>query len=337
MKDILSEVNWLAVTIAFPIGFIGTVVMRKVANHFEWLAHPGPGRIHRRAVPQIGGIAIMVGFIVAAFIAVPLDFRTMGMLLGAVVAVGVGLVDDFRDLKPREKLVAQIVAATIPVAFGIQIDGVSSPFGGILFFPTFLVIPFTIIWITGMMNAINFLDGVDGLASGVVTIGTVVLVVLSMQLGQPLIATIGLALIAATLGFLPFNFFRASIFLGDSGTHLLGYTIAVLAIIGGAKIATALLVLGIPVLDLAWAIIRRWRAGSAVTRRDTDHLHHRLLRAGIPQPVVVVAYYSVSAGFGLIALYLDRLEKLIAFAGMAALMVVILFVLARTDPGDCLE
>ena len=285
-------------------------------------------------MPQIGGIAILGGFIAAVLVAVPLDARMVGLLLGAVVAVGFALVDDFRELNPRDKLLGQLVAASIPLAFGIRIDGVSNPFGGILFLPIVIAIPFTLLWTAGMMNAINFLDGVDGLASGVAAIGTAVLVVLSIQLGQPVIATVGIALIAATLGFLPFNFFRASIFLGDSGAHLLGYSIAVLAVIGGAKIATALLVLGIPILDVAWAVIRRWRAGGAVSRRDTDHLHHRLLRAGLPQPVVVLAYYAVSAGFGLIALYLHKVEKLAALGGMAVLMVVILLILARTDPGD---
>ena len=156
----------------------------------------------------------------------------------------------------------------------------------------------------------------------------------SAWLRAPLNAVLMIALIAATLGFLPFNFLRASIFLGDSGAHLLGYSIAVLAVIGGAKIATALLVLGIPILDVAWAVIRRWRAGGAVSRRDTDHLHHRLLRAGLPQPIVVLSYYAVSAGFGLIALYLHKTEKLVALGTVAVLMVVILLILARTDPGN---
>ena len=308
--------------------------MRRLANRFGWLVQPGPGRIHRRPVPQLGGVAILGGFAAAVLVAVPLDARMLGLLLGAVVAVGFALVDDFRELNPRDKLLGQFVAAAIPIAFGIRIDGVSDPFGGILFLPVLVAIPVTLIWTAGMMNAINFLDGVDGLAPGVAAIATAVLVVLSIQLGQPVIATVGIALIAATLGFLPFNFLRASIFLGDSGAHLLGYSIAVLAVIGGAKIATALLVLGIPILDVAWAVIRRWRAGGAVSRRDTDHLHHRLLRAGLPQPIVVLSYYAVSAGFGLIALYLHKTEKLVALGTVAVLMVVILLILARTDPGN---
>ena len=308
--------------------------MRRLANHFGWLVQPGPGRIHRRPVPQLGGVAILGGFAAAVLAAVPLDGRMVGLLLGAVVAVAFALVDDFRELSPRDKLLGQLVAAAIPVAFGIRIDGVSNPFGGILFLHVAVAVPFTLIWTAGMMNAINFLDGVDGLAPGVAAIAATVLVVLSIQLGQPVIATVGIALVAATLGFLPFNFFRASIFLGDSGPHLLGYTIAVLAIIGGAKIATALLVLGIPILDVAWAVIRRWRAGGHVYRRDTDHLHHRLLRAGLPQPLVVISYYAVSAGFGLIALYLHKIEKLVALGAMAFLMVAVLLILACTDPGE---
>ena len=333
-RYLLTDINWLTAVIAFPIGFAGTLLVRGLAIRRDWLVPTGPGRIHRRPVPQLGGVAILAGFMAAVLVAVPMDSRVLGLMLGAVVVVIIALADDFRDLSPRDKLIGQLLAAAIPLAFGIRIDGVSNPFGGLLILPLVLAIPFTLFWTTGMMNAINFLDGVDGLADGVAAIATAILVTLSVQLGQPLVATVGIALIAAALGFLPFNLFRASIFLGDSGAHLLGYVIAVLAIMGGAKIATALLVLGIPILDVAWAVIRRWRAGGRVAGRDTDHLHHRLLRAGLPQPAVVFAYYTVSAGFGLIALYLHKYEKLVALGVLGVLMVVVLLVLARTDLGE---
>ena len=274
--------------------------------------NPGPAGIHKRPIPRLGGPAILLAFVVGSIISVPLDMRLAGLLLGATVVVAIILVDDFRGLRPRDKLLGQLVAAAIPIAFGIRIDGVSNPLGGIIFLSLAVAIPFTLFWISGMMNAVNFADGIDGLAGGLTVIAVGVLVVLSARLGQYAIATMGLAVVGATLGFLPFNFHRASIFMGDSGSHLLGYLIAVLAIIGGAKIATALLVLGIPILDVAWSILRRLRRGGKLQERDTEHLHHRLLRAGLSQPVVVLVYYSVSALFGVVAIYLHKMEKLYA-------------------------
>ena len=168
-------------------------------------------------------------------------------------------------------------------------------------------------------------------------VAAAVLVVLSARLGQYAIATMGLAIIGATLGFLPFNFHRASIFMGDSGAHLLGYLIGVLAIIGGAKIATALLVLGIPILDVAWTVLRRVLAGDKFHERDTDHLHHRLLRAGLSQRTVVLAYYAVGGVFGAVALYFQKMAKVYAFAALALLMIATLYWLARSDRSDPVE
>jgi UDP-GlcNAc:undecaprenyl-phosphate GlcNAc-1-phosphate transferase len=272
-----------------------------------------------------------LAFVLGTIIAVPLDTPTIGLLIGAVAVVAIILVDDFRDLAPRDKFLGQLVAAAIPIAFGVRIDGISNPFGGIIFLSLVVAIPFTLFWIAGMMNALNFVDGVDGLAGGVAVVAAAVLVVLSVRLGQYAIATMGLAVVGATLGFLPFNFYRASIFMGDSGAHLLGYLIGVLAIIGGAKIATALLVLGIPILDVAWTVVRRVRAGGKFHARDTDHLHHRLLRAGFSQRSVVLAYYAVGAAFGVVALYFQKMAKLYALGALALLMIATLYWLARWD------
>ena len=227
--------------------------------------------------------------------------------------------------------------AAVPIGFGIRIDGFSNPLGGIIVLPLLIAIPLTLFWIVGMMNALNFSDGVDGLAAGIAMIAAAVLVVLSARLGQYAIATMGLALVGAVLGFLPFNFHRASIFMGDAGAHLLGYLIAVLAIIGGAKIATALLVLGIPILDVVWTVIRRLRAGQEFHARDTDHLHHRLLRAGFSQRAVVGAYYLVGAGFGGIALYFQKMAKVYALGILALLMIATLYYLARSDRSGAAE
>ena len=327
----MSNVNWLALAVALPVGFAGTWLARWTGHRFGWLDAPGPGRIHSKAIPRLGGPAILVAFLLGTIIAVPLDTPTVGLLVGAVVVVAITLVDDLRGLAPRDKFLGQLVAAAIPVAFGVRIDGISNPLGGIIFLSLVVAIPFTLFWIAGMMNAMNFVDGVDGLAGGVAVVAAAVLAMLSVRLGQYAIATMGIALVGAALGFLPFNFHRASIIMGDSGAHLLGYLIAVLAIIGGAKIATALLVLGIPVLEVAWTIARRLRAGGKFHARDTDHLHHRLLKAGLSPRKVVLAYYAVGAVFGVVALYFQRLEKLYALGALALLMIATLYWLARSD------
>tara|TARA_Y100000590_G_scaffold386315_1_gene459043 strand:- start:795 stop:1598 length:804 start_codon:yes stop_codon:yes gene_type:complete len=262
---------------------------------------------------------------------VSIDGPVLGLLLGASVITGLTLIDDIQELSPRNKLAGQCVAAVIPLAFGMRIEGVSNPFGGILMIPLLLAIPFTVMWIVALMNAVNLADGLDGLAAGVALVAVTILVILSARLGQPEVATLGLALVGAIIGFLPFNIFRATIFLGDSGAHLLGYMLATLAIVGGAKLATALLVLGVPIMDVAWSVIRRWHSGTGITSRDTDHFHHRLLRTGMSQIEVVAVYCGVCATFGLSALILTRYQKLFAFGIMFALIIIVALCLARTD------
>ncbi len=268
--------------------------------------------------------------ITVLIVARPLDLAVGGLLLGATVLVAIMLIDDIRGLRPRDKLLAQLLAAAVPMAMGIRINVISNPFsGGVIELPLAVVIPFTLFWIVGMMNAINFADGLDGLAGGVSVIAGVVLVVLSQRLGLPLVATLGLALAAVALGFLPLNIYRSSIIMGDAGSHFLGFAIAVIAIMGPAKIATALLVLGVPILEVAWSIVRRLARRELVVRRDARHLHHRLWEAGLGQPAIALVYYVLAAVLGLIALLVERINKIYAFGGLAALMLVLLVVLAR--------
>jgi UDP-N-acetylmuramyl pentapeptide phosphotransferase/UDP-N-acetylglucosamine-1-phosphate transferase len=213
----------------------------------------------------------------------------------------------------------------------VRIDAVSNPLeeGGVVFFPMVIVIPFTLFWIVGMMNAVNFMDGLDGLAGGVTAIGGVVLVLLSLRLDLPDVATLALVLAAVAIGFLFLNSYRASIIMGDTGAHFLGFALAVIAILGPAKIATAILVLGVPILEVAWSMVRRLSRRGRIDERDVGHLHHRLWEAGLGQPVVALAYWLLAGALGLIALLVERIYKVYAFAGLAALMVLLLVVLAR--------
>ncbi len=327
----MTELSWLALALGAPLAFGFTFLVRGLARRRGWLDLPGPARLHARPVPRLGGVAMYAAFVVTVLAtADPLDTPVIGLLIGASVLVAAMIVDDLKGLRPRDKFVAQLVAAAVPLAAGVRIDAVSNPLGEApIVLPLAIVIPFTLFWIVGMMNAVNFMDGLDGLGAGVSVVAAIVLVALSLRLGLPSVATIALAVAAVALGFLPFNIFRASIIMGDSGSHFLGLAIAVVAILGPAKLATAVLVLGVPILDVGWSIVRRAARRGSIGRRDSGHLHHRLWEAGLGQSVVAILYYLLAATLGLIALLVERLNKLIAFGGLAILLIGLLFLLAR--------
>ena len=243
----------------------------------------------------------------------------LGISICAVAITLVGLTDDLWDVSPWGKLAGQTGVGLAALAFGIRIDAVSNPFGGIIELDPILGSAATVFWLVGMMNAINLLDGLDGLAPGVVLVAALIMALLSANLGNAPLAVFGLVLAGSIAGFLPFNAYRAKLILGDSGSNLLGFLIGTLAVLGQAKIGTALLVLGIPILDVAWSIVRRHRSGRSIMSRDTGHLHHRLLDAGLSHPQVTLVYVLLCSAFGASALLLERAEKLFALGGLAAL------------------
>jgi UDP-GlcNAc:undecaprenyl-phosphate GlcNAc-1-phosphate transferase len=236
--------------------------------------------------------------------------RLAGLAAGAILLFFVGAFDDQRELKAVPQLIAQIAAAGIAVASGVLIVQVRNPLGGVLSpdlpiqFDSWFAVLFTIFWIVGMTNTVNWLDGIDGLAAGVVAIAGVVLFVHAFRLEQYSIALLALAMVGAVLGFLLFNFPPAKIFMGSAGALVLGYLLGVLSIIGAARVAFALLVLGLPIMDVAWQIITRIRAGQSPFLATRTHLHHRLLDAGLSQRAIVLLYYLYSALFGFLALVL---------------------------------
>jgi UDP-GlcNAc:undecaprenyl-phosphate GlcNAc-1-phosphate transferase len=218
----------------------------------------------------------------------------------------------------------------IAISFDIIVERVTLPIRGYTVFPLWITYPLTVFWIMGMINTVNWLDGLDGLAAGVAAIAGLLFAVHAYSLGQTMVALFPLALAAACLGFLPFNFHPARIFMGSSGSMLLGFALASLSILAPAKVATALLVLGIPILDVVWLIIQRWRQRRNPALAGRDHLHYRLLDLGFSQRQIVLLYYSFCAAFGLLALLIeDRLFKLVALAVMAGLTLALLGWLAK--------
>jgi len=248
-----------------------------------------------------------------------------GVLLGSSLIFAFGLWDDYRQLPPWPQFIAQFGVALIAIAFDIIVERVTLPIFGLTVFPHWITYPLTIFWVMGMINTVNWLDGLDGLATGVATIASLLFAIHAYSLGQTIVALFPLALAAACLGFLPFNFHPARIFMG-SGSMLLGFALASLSILAPAKVATALLVLGIPIVDVAWLIIQRWRQRGNPVKSGRDHLHYRLLDLGLSQRQIVTLYYTFCTAFGLLALVVaDRIFKLIALVVMSILTLFLLW------------
>lgn len=274
-------------------------------------------------------MAILPAVLLALLLTSPDPESLIGISLCAVIIAGIGFADDLWEIPALAKLIGQSTVAVLAVLFGVQIAAISNPFGGVIELDVFLGSSLTIVWLVGMMNAINLLDGLDGLAPGVVLVASLIMSLLSAQLGNGVLALFGLALAGSVAGFLPLNAHNAKLILGDSGSNLLGFLIGVLAVLGQAKIGTTLLVLGIPILDVGWAIVRRFRSGRGIMSRDTEHLHHRLLDAGLSRPQVTIVYVLLCAAFGASALLLERAEKLIALAVLTLLTAIMIYVGAK--------
>lgn len=321
---------------AFLLAFILTPLTIRLTTRFGWLDQPAPRRLHSTPTPRHGGIPIFVAFLAAVLVTwsfprndVAEPLKLAGLLLGLTLVAVVGAYDDARELKPWPQFLAQFLAAGIAVGAGVMIDKVPNPLGGDLWLG-WLALPFTIFWIVGMMNTINWLDGLDGLAAGVTAIAGAVLFLHTFRLEQFSLALLPLALAGAVLGFLIFNFPPARIFLG-SGAPLLGFALGVLSIIGGAKVATALLALAIPILDVAWQILSRIRAGRSPFEADRGHLHHRLYDYRVSPRMIVALYYVLSLTFGALALILPSgIYKLIALLIISVGAVAVLMRLRRS-------
>ncbi len=338
-----SQVAWWPFVVVFAVGMafslIGTPLAAGLGRRWGLVDRPGPRRQHSGVIPRTGGIAIFLAFMAAALLAqwlpVPrLDpqesTRFLGIALGSTFLFVVGLVDDRFELKAGPQYLAQVVAAIIAIACLVFIERVMNPFTNrILPFPLGITVVVTLFWIMGMINTINFLDGVDGLATGVGAIVSVVLAVHMLREGQYSVALLPLALLGATSGFLPFSFHPAKVFLG-SGSAVLGYAIATVGIAAGAKLALVLLVLSIPIIDVAWLIVSRRRAGQPIGQADRRHLHFRLLDLGLSQRQVVLFYYAYCLLLGAAALLISsRILKLITLVVLAVLTLVMLGWLAR--------
>ena len=275
--------------IAFGIVVLLTPAVGGMARLLGAVDRPDSRRLNRRPIPRLGGLAIFLGIIVPSLAFLDLSDEMRGVLLGAAVATVVGAVDDFRGLTPPTKLAGQVFAAAIPVAFGVWIDHFTFPFLGVVDIPAWIGVPLSIFWIVAVMNMVNFLDGMDGLAAGVCAIAGSTYAVLALSLGKADAAIISAIVAGACVGFLRHNFFPARIFMGDSGALCLGFILASISIQGLLKTASTvvlllpLLVLAVPIVDTSFVVARRLKYRQPIYGADRSHLHHRFLDIGFSQ------------------------------------------------------
>lgn len=338
--------NYLVVfATAFLLSLLITPLSIKLGHRWGLVDVPGGRRQHRGAVSRVGGVALFAGFAGAGLLVFALsaagiwppigaeDAKLLtGVLLGSIAVFAFGFADDYFQFPPWPQFAAQFAVALIAIAFDIIVERVTLPIFGFTIFPGWITYPLTIFWVMGMINTVNWLDGLDGLAAGVTAIAGLLFAIHAYRLGQTTVALFPLALAAACLGFLPFNFHPARVFMGSSGSMVLGFALASLSILAPAKVATALLVLSVPIIDVAWLIILRWRRRGNPTQPGRDHLHYRLLDLGLSQQQIVLLYTLFCAGFGLLALVIEvRVFKLLALGVIGALTMAVLWWLSRQD------
>jgi len=293
----------LPVAIAFLVAFIATPIVIKFAKKWGAMDAPNDRKVHTYSMPRLGGLAIFAGFLTAVLATQAINTQLIGILIGCTIIVLLGIVDDIKGVSPKVKLAVQTLAALVVVSFGVQISFVTNPFAEI-FFLNALAIPLTVLWIVGITNAVNLIDGLDGLAAGTSGIAAVTIGVVAMMEGYLAIAILAMILAGSVFGFLPFNFKPAKIFMGDTGSMFLGFALSVLAVIGLTKSATVIsifipiVILGIPIFDTLYAIVRRFLKGTPIFQADKEHLHHQLLNMGLTHRQTVLVIYAVNICLG---------------------------------------
>lgn len=318
-----------ALLAATLVALISTPVVRSLAFRMGAVDVPRDARrMHDHPIPRMGGLAIFFGFILSVLVFLPLTPELRGMLLGAVVIVILGILDDIFSLPALPKFFVQIGAALIAVLHGNCIRFLSNPniFSSEPFWELgWLAIPITVFWIVGITNAVNLIDGLDGLACGVSTISSMTMLVIALIVAEPDVAVLMGALSGACIGFLPYNLNPAKIFMGDTGSTFLGFILAVVSIQGLFKFyaiisfAVPFLMLGLPIFDTCFAILRRVSHGQSPMKPDRGHIHHRLIDMGFTQKQAVAVLYVISAILGLSAVVLTTIGVVRAMLFLLAL------------------
>ena len=349
----IAPALFVAFASAALLALVLTPAVRRFSRAFGLVDRPDPRRVNLRPIPRGGGIAVAAAFLTVAIVVVILVDRhdvpalfipsTVGpqelgaLLIGGLAAAAIGFLDDVLQIRARWQLAGQLVVALAAVALGVTVDTIANPVGpGQIRLGDAFAVAFSVVWIVGMINSINFIDGLDGLSTGISLIAALTLGLISLTtavgpVGQPFIAVLCFVLAGALLGFLRWNFHPASIFVGTSGVMFIGYTLAVLSILGTAKVAVALLVLGVPIIDTFWIIVRRLANRTSPFTPDRGHVHHRLLDLGLGHTQTVLLIYGITAVLAALSFFLSGAGQLYAFLGVVVASGIILFLLTGRD------
>ncbi len=328
-----------------------TPVARRLALRFELVDRPDPRRVNAVPIPRGGGLAAAAAFVTVSVVIVILDggllpvgrigplttSELVALIGGGALAALLGVLDDYFDLRARWQLMAQLLLAFLVVALGIGVDVINNPLGpGVIRLEGVFEVAFTVVWVLGMINSINFIDGLDGLSSGVAIIAAVTLGLINLTAGidQPQVAIFCFAFAGAVLGFLRWNFHPATIFAGTSGVFFFGFCLALLSILGTAKIAVALLVLGVPIIDTFWIIVRRLVSGRSPFSPDRGHIHHRLLDLGLSHRQTVLLIYGICLLLAVLTFLLSGTGQVYAFLAIVVGFGLVLVALTRRAPEE---
>ena len=357
--------------IAALLAYLLTPLAMRLATRAGAIDEPDSGRrIHLRPIPRAGGLAVMAAFVIIGLAALGLQWQTelytsgrpweldrwlleeneiIAVFVGAVLAAAFGFIDDKWQIRARWQFVFQLALAGFAVLLGLQILEINNPLeflGGVfaddtLVFEGILAALVTALWIVGMINSINFIDGLDGLSTGVAIIAALTLGFVSLGYQssyQPMVALLCAVFAGALLGYLPWNFNPAKVFIGTTGVMVMGYLLAVLAILGSAKVAVALLILGVPIIDTFWIITRRLLSGHSPFTPDRGHIHHRLLDLGLSHRGVVLLIYVITIALAVISVLLaGGSGPIYAFMAIVVASGIVLGLITFRGPDEALE
>ncbi len=346
-QNILAQYWWIALS-SFLLTLVLALFALRMFPRWGLMDRPHRYGLSRKSIPYYGGLVIFLSFLLSVFIFVPITKAVVGLLVGATLIVVVGFLDDLLGLSPFIRLFVQLLSALILVFAGIGIYSINFPFLGVLDFSYPIVggimvvsAVFTVLWVMTLVNVMNFVDGISGLSSGVAFVSGLTIFFLSINpslhadiSSQVGVATIALILALTGLAFLIFDFPKPRILMGDTGSTFLGFVIATLAIFSGGKVATAFLVLGIPILDMVWVVLRRVFSGKKFWEGDLKHLHHRLMDLGFSERQVVILYLFITAFFGFAAVLLvSSQQKFFMIISLAVLMLLLAVSLVLVPKG----
>ena len=316
--------TWLALAVTFVVVLAVTPLSIRIAKKFHIVDIPNQRKVHQVPTPRIGGVAIYIAFVIGILVLGEYTRQMAALLIAGSVVFFTGLVDDIKNISPKLKLLGQVVASLVLVYAGFTVRFITNPFDGSILSLGIFAVPLTVLWLTGISNAVNLVDGLDGLSAGVSAIAAISTAIVCISQGELVAAAASGILAAAASGFLPWNFNPAKTFMGDCGALFLGFILGALALMGLAKGATVIsvfipfLILGIPVFDTFFAIIRRLFLHKPIFEADKMHLHQTLLSMGLTQRQTVLTIYVISLVMGLCAVLMAIL------ASAQAVMVLIL-------------